>query len=472
MQIATQSRERWSLRTQFIVPLAATIVIVAALVTLIAWLMASSAAKADTIKRLTIVHTQCSSAKYPLNSSVVNQIKAFSGIDITILDKDQRVVLSSLSVFDTDETARSVFENVALNSGIELRQVSIGSEKYDFIAGKHISQPFESPSEYFVLMANQSDRVNVMWDALWPPAITGLFSVAAMALVATIIASQVVRRIERMELQVERIALGTYDISEVDGPDDAITRLSGSVNKMSQQLALAHEKIAKSERSRLINLVASGMAHQLRNSLAGAILLLQTFLRSQNNNDAQELFMALNQLKLAKESIRSLLAVNTDLEFSDYVDLSIQEIHSSLQSYVQVYADHHQVNFTIETTGNIAEEKIRRGAAIVGALMNLVMNAIEATGPGGQVQCQLESRPSQDAGQIEYLWRIIDNGPGPKPEIVDSMLEPFVTSKSEGVGLGLPMANRIAQQFHGRLSWHRENEKTAFEFLISEPKPQ
>ena len=142
------------------------------------------------------------------------------------------------------------------------------------------------------------------------------------------------------------------------------------------------------------------------------------------------------------------------------------------QEYVQVYAEHHNVMFTIETVGQTGDTKIVRGAAIVGALMNLVMNAIEATSAGGRVECRLQSGPREHSAGTQYLWQVFDDGPGPNKEIVDSMLEPFVTSKLEGVGLGLPMAKRIAEQFHGSLHWHREDHRTVFEFLINEPKPQ
>ncbi|HMF12059.1 MAG TPA: ATP-binding protein, partial [Gemmataceae bacterium] len=55
-----------------------------------------------------------------------------------------------------------------------------------------------------------------------------------------------------------------------------------------------------------------------------------------------------------------------------------------------------------------------------------------------------------------------DSGPGPAPEIADRLFEPFVTGKSEGVGLGLAMARQAAESHGGRITWRREEDQTCF----------
>ena len=59
------------------------------------------------------------------------------------------------------------------------------------------------------------------------------------------------------------------------------------------------------------------------------------------------------------------------------------------------------------------------------------------------------------------IVEVADSGPGPPPELADSLCEAFVTSKPEGVGLGLALAQRVAADHGGRLSWSREDGRNA-----------
>ena len=95
-------------------------------------------------------------------------------------------------------------------------------------------------------------------------------------------------------------------------------------------------------------------------------------------------------------------------------------------------------------------------AGLRAAVLNLTMNAIEAAGPGGEVGLGA----STDSGEVTI--EVSDTGPGPPPELAENLLEPFVTSKPEGVGLGLALAQRVAVEHGGRLSWQRKATEPAF----------
>jgi len=75
---------------------------------------------------------------------------------------------------------------------------------------------------------------------------------------------------------------------------------------------------------------------------------------------------------------------------------------------------------------------------------NLVDNAIDAT-PGGHVRVQAA------ASDGHVVIRIIDDGPGMTPEVLNRIFDPFFTTKKvgEGTGLGLDIARRIVQRHHG-----------------------
>ena len=89
------------------------------------------------------------------------------------------------------------------------------------------------------------------------------------------------------------------------------------------------------------------------------------------------------------------------------------------------------------------------------AILNLTLNAIEAAGQGGTVASRFIG--SDDEVTVE----VVDSGPGPPPELAETLCDPFVTSKPEGVGLGLALAQQVAADHGGRLSWTARAAKPA-----------
>ena len=90
------------------------------------------------------------------------------------------------------------------------------------------------------------------------------------------------------------------------------------------------------------------------------------------------------------------------------------------------------------------------------ALVNLVLNAIDAAGRGGAVRLDIVA----EQGHVSLV--VEDTGPGPPPALATTIHEPFVTGKPEGVGLGLAVANAVAEEHGGTLSWIRESGRTRF----------
>jgi two-component system sensor kinase FixL len=97
-------------------------------------------------------------------------------------------------------------------------------------------------------------------------------------------------------------------------------------------------------------------------------------------------------------------------------------------------------------------------------LLNLIRNAIEAM--SGGITCRLEiSAQRRDEGFIEVI--IADSGPGLPQEIAERLFEPFLSTKSAGMGLGLSICHTIITGHGGRI-WAEPSHLggTAFHFTL------
>jgi signal transduction histidine kinase len=94
---------------------------------------------------------------------------------------------------------------------------------------------------------------------------------------------------------------------------------------------------------------------------------------------------------------------------------------------------------------------------------NLIVNAIQATAPGGLVVAATE--PHGDTVQI----RVYDTGCGIPAERLHAIFEDFVTTKRRGLGLGLAITKKIVEQLGGRISVASEVGKGTT-FVIEFPR--
>jgi len=102
------------------------------------------------------------------------------------------------------------------------------------------------------------------------------------------------------------------------------------------------------------------------------------------------------------------------------------------------------------------------GDALRLVLINLLTNAMEAAGPGGSIEISMQEQRGQ-----KLAIEVRDNGPGPSPALIPRLFEPFATGKSEGVGLGLAVARRVAREHGGDVTWHRDADTTVFKLTLA-----
>jgi len=445
---------------------------------------ADIASRRATLEQLSSTGKLCINAKYPLTENVLTQIQELSSLQLAIVyrdtafagDRGRAFRFESKSsafpdVLERDWIGQLTAEAAKLDRKPFFRSVDHGVGLLANATAYPLPQDQRAgPKRFLILMQSQAKANATALQAFALPLVTGLCSSIAIALVAAWVASKIGERIERLVAHVKRIAGGSFETITPTGPKDAIHTLYESVNSMSLQLQQSSSQIAQNERSRMINLMASGMAHELRNHLTGARLAIQTC--SPDPNTQEALAISLKQMKLAEESIQRLLTLRVDTADNRTPPMTIMQIHESVRELILPIASHQRVQFEMSECCNAKSEKLSEsmmhssiddGSSIVGALINLVLNAMEAAGPGGEVSVTTW-RFDDECKTME--WVVRDSGPGPTSEMAAVMFEPFATAKREGVGLGLAMCKRVAQRHGGDVDWYRARDRTVFTLRI------
>ena len=110
------------------------------------------------------------------------------------------------------------------------------------------------------------------------------------------------------------------------------------------------------------------------------------------------------------------------------------------------------------------------GGQLTQAVLNLVRNAWQACGEGGQISLRTRVLRQFTVGGSRYklvcALQVIDDGPGVSEELLPRLFLPMVTGNAKGTGLGLSIAQRIANQHGGLIQVQSEPGNTCFTLLL------
>ncbi len=107
---------------------------------------------------------------------------------------------------------------------------------------------------------------------------------------------------------------------------------------------------------------------------------------------------------------------------------------------------------------------------LIQALLNIVRNALQAVGQEGQIILRTRTVRQVTLGhqlhKLSIRIDVIDNGPGIAPDMLENIFFPMVTTRADGTGLGLPIAQALVNQHHGLIECSSQPGKTAFTIFL------
>jgi signal transduction histidine kinase len=436
---------RWRLRSQLLLPL---VLLLLGVALVSAWTARASArlTQRQIEDRLRNVARFLSEEfRWPLTAEVLRQMKPLSGADYLLVPASGRPVTSLPGAEEARPAGPVPDDWHELTLGAP---VDVGGRTY-LASGIRLRRGPNAGDTLYVYYPENLWR-DALWSAVWPFVVLGGTVGLASLLLAVGLSRQVGRRLRELERRTRLIAGGDFSPMPVPARNDEIRDLAVSINEMAQQLAQFQKSAQQTERLRLLGQVSGGLAHQLRNGLTGARLAVQLHLRGcAPDADVAALEVALRQLTLLEGHVKRFLDLGRDSGRAARAErLDLAALAGEAVELVRPQCRHAAITLTWQppaTPAAVAGDPGQLGQLI----LNLLGNAIDAAGPGGNIWVEMINADGQ--------WSLLigDDGPGPPGAITDRLFEPFVTGKPDGVGLGLAVARQVAEAHGGRIAWER-----------------
>jgi signal transduction histidine kinase len=263
------------------------------------------------------------------------------------------------------------------------------------------------------------------------------------------------------ERAVEAMRAGAHDMILKDRRSRLIPAVEREVaearrraeqRETKEKLRVSQEALRKTERLRSLGQMAAGLSHDLKNICNPLSLHLQVVRRALTRGqtaDAQESVEEMDQiLKRAIEVLDRLRDFSRQApeKRAEVVDLNRIAHEAAELAKPRMALGGRNVSVIREELGS-PPAVLGHAGEIVSAVVNLVVNAIDALTDGGTITV----RTSEDDGKA--LLSVEDDGPGMPPELQQRIFEPFFTTKGqEGTGLGLAMVFACMERHGGTVT--------------------
>lgn len=210
--------------------------------------------------------------------------------------------------------------------------------------------------------------------------------------------------------------------------------------------------------------MASALAHQIRTPLSAALLYAGHLCRSDINVEQQQQFSKkiFGRLQHMEKQIRDMmLFVRSELPLNDLI--SVADLELGLREAMDAALLTHKSRCHWENYCASSLLRCNR-EALVSAMMNLVNNALEACGETTELRVRFSQVRVAGENRIQIL--IKDQGPGMDAELLQRVKELFVTTKSQGTGLGLAVVMSVAKAHGGEFRLESEAGKGTEAILL------
>jgi two-component system sensor histidine kinase BaeS len=267
-----------------------------------------------------------------------------------------------------------------------------------------------------------------------------------------------ITRIFALTRATRALAEGRMDERVALSGRDEIRQLGDSFNSMADRLVELQEDVRKQERQAMFGRIAAGLVHDLSHPIQNIVNNCKLIQKMYDDGEYREEFRRIVEregtiIKRVLDDLRNIARPMPLERFPVDVNRTVSDAAEAMELHAET------AGLTLRTELSAEPALIEGDVFALGRVYrNLILNAIQATAPGGLIVAATEVHG--DRVQV----RIYDTGCGIPPERIAAIFEDFVTTKRRGLGLGLAISKKIVEQLGGKISVASEVGKgTTFE---------
>ncbi len=329
----------------------------------------------------------------------------------------------------------------------------------------------------------------------------GITGGAAGILLGLAVARGIGRSIVQLDVSVQSVAsrissnrnkISFTRVGDIGGIESNLRSLEKDIEGVVETLQQREYELLRSEQLARVGQMAAGLAHELRNPLMPMKMLVQAALQSGNAGQLspKSLQILNDEILRLEETIQSFLDfARPRVPVKQSVDIG--QFLSTASNFVADKAEQLGIHIDLKlpqapVSADVDQNLLRQ------LFLNLVNNAMDAMGSGGELTIMLEQKSQVTENKWEQphqsdrlfqttdavlstdgQWIAItfsDTGPGIDPAVADTLFEPFVTTKETGTGIGLSICQQIAIAHGGFLRAANRTDARGAQFQLMLPQ--
>jgi two-component system sensor histidine kinase AtoS len=213
------------------------------------------------------------------------------------------------------------------------------------------------------------------------------------------------------------------------------------------------EALQRAEQMKIVGEWAAGLAHEIKNPLAGIKASVEVLLNDLNisADDRAIVLRSVGEIKRIEKLLKNLLnfakppklelmAVDMNTLLDQTIDISLKHPFLSSDSSIEInISKDYDKNIPLVQADPMQLHQV---------FLNLLFNAIEAMPDGGELNLKSRYDRNEESVKIE----VSDTGIGIDPKMIDDIFKPLFSTKSKGTGFGLAISRRIVEDYGGKIS--------------------
>jgi len=385
---------------------------------------------------------------FAFNLAILRSVKTLVGVDVITFDDGGAILSSTLDV-EGSEVVRTVTAAPLADEARAAGSLGVVREITCYELPCFVSyRPVVDRPGVMVAVVMQSGETEAAVRAVARTIfLTAILGLAALILVSQVVARRVTAPLEQLVRFSQQVGDGSTLRAAVG--DDEVGRLGRAFNQMLDRLDESKIAMVRNEKLALAGLFAARVAHDIRNPLS-AIKMQTQLLRARFGAAAD------------RQSVAMLEAVHRDIlqvesVVQDLLDLArpgelkrapvgLGTVVDDALEHVAPHLAYRKIQIQKQVDPRLPPIPLD-ASRFKHALLNIIGNAADAMPTGGTLT--VTATMQTDAADLRL--DVVDTGSGIDPALLPNVFDPFVSSKRDGIGLGLVNAKAVVEGHGGRI---------------------